>query len=124
MKPSISKPIIYVLLGFSVGLLSPISCMAEQIAISNSSFDINSKKLKKLLLGKSYNARLYFLKDISQENLFTRRYAGKSASSINRKWQRLVFSGRVKPPVIVATVDEMIQAIANNRKAIGHIDRQ
>jgi hypothetical protein len=122
LKLSILKPVIYALFYFSVCFLPSLSCVAEQIAIANSSFEINSKKLKKVLLGQSYNARLFFLKDINQKNLFTRRYAGKSASSINRKWQRLVFSGRVKPPVIVATVDEMIQSVANNPNAIGHID--
>ncbi len=103
-------------------LLSTQILYAEQIAITNIAFDLDNKSIKKILLAKSSNSRLYFLKDSNKSNQFTRNYAGKSARSINRKWQRLVFSGRAKSPVLVEDVEEMIDRVSSDSKAVGHID--
>ncbi len=103
-------------------LLSTQILYAEQIAITNIAFELDNKAIKKILLAKSSNARLYFLKDGNKSNQFTRSYAGKSANSINRKWQRLVFSGRAKSPVIVEDMEEMINRVSSDSKAVGHID--
>lgn len=53
-------------------------------------------------------------------------YAGlvnKRLSEINAYWARLVFSGRASPPRTVATVEEMLDIVANNPGAIGYVRR-
>jgi hypothetical protein len=95
---------------------------ASQVVIVHSSSTLDISSIKKILLAKNDNARLYFLMDKRKREQFTRKYSGKSANSIQRKWQRLVFSGRAKPPVIVDSLNNIIKAIANDPKGIGHID--
>jgi len=109
-------------LSFTFLMMSFQLLHAEQVAIINSSNKLNNTAIKKILLAKSRNARLYFLKDTNKKNQFTQKYSGKSAKSINRKWQRLVFSGRAKPPIVVENIEEMILKVASDNKAIGHID--
>ncbi|MEO8135385.1 MAG: hypothetical protein ABI831_15545 [Betaproteobacteria bacterium] len=49
---------------------------------------------------------------------------GKELSEIQSYWARLVFSGQGSPPRQMDSADEVIETVANNKGAIGYIDRK
>lgn len=53
---------------------------------------------------------------------FYQSLVGKDVSEINAYWARLVFSGRVRPPVQVVGADEVLKYVANNPGGIGFVD--
>jgi ABC-type phosphate transport system substrate-binding protein len=48
---------------------------------------------------------------------------GRSLAEINAYWARLIFSGRTQPPRESASEEDIIEAVARNRRAIGYVDR-
>lgn len=116
------KSVFPLLVIIAVNVVWPIQAAAEQVAIVNKASTMNKKMIKRILLAKAGNAHLYLLEDTVKANQFTRSYSGKSVRTVKRKWQRLVFSGRAKAPAKVASSDKMLDLVANDIKAIGHID--
>lgn len=55
---------------------------------------------------------------------FYQKLVGKTLAEINSYWARLVFSGQGSPPRQLTSAEEVIDAVSNNRGAIGYLDRQ
>lgn len=54
---------------------------------------------------------------------FYRALVGRNLSQIRSYWARLVFSGQGSPPRQMKNADEVITAVAENKGAIGYVDR-
>ncbi|MEO8279492.1 MAG: hypothetical protein ABI564_07350 [Ideonella sp.] len=54
---------------------------------------------------------------------FYRALVAKELPEIQSYWSRLVFSGQGSPPRRMESADEVIEAVINNKGAIGYIDR-
>ncbi|MEO8755571.1 MAG: hypothetical protein ABI624_23145 [Casimicrobiaceae bacterium] len=55
---------------------------------------------------------------------FYRALLGKELPEIQSYWARLVFSGQGSPPRQMENSAEVIEIVANNRGAIGYVDRK
>ncbi|GAB3020023.1 type 2 periplasmic-binding domain-containing protein [Bowmanella dokdonensis] len=55
---------------------------------------------------------------------FYQGYLGRTPAQIKAHWSRLIFTGRGQPPQSVPDDKAMIEAIANNPRAIGYIDSE
>lgn len=54
---------------------------------------------------------------------FYRRLVGKSLAEINAYWARLVFSGKTRPPQVVATADGMLRIVATQPGTLAYVER-
>ncbi len=54
---------------------------------------------------------------------FYQRLVRRTPAEINSYWARLVFSGQGSPPRQLSSTDEVLDVVANNRGAIGYVDR-
>lgn len=54
---------------------------------------------------------------------FYRQLVNKELSEINAYWSRLIFSGRIAPPMQARSIEELLDIVSNNPGAIGYIDR-
>jgi len=54
---------------------------------------------------------------------FYRSLVGKELPEIQSYWARLVFSGQGSPPRQMDSAEDVIDIVANNRGAIGYVDR-
>lgn len=55
---------------------------------------------------------------------FYKSLAGKSEAQIDAYWATLIFAGRMLPPVMKPSADEIITAVANDRSAIAYVPEQ
>ncbi|MEO8003727.1 MAG: hypothetical protein ABI771_02395 [Betaproteobacteria bacterium] len=55
---------------------------------------------------------------------FYRALVGKELPEIQSYWARLVFSGQGSPPRQMENAGEVIDIVANNKGAIGYVDRK
>ena len=55
---------------------------------------------------------------------FYRRLVNKDLNQMAAYWSRLVFAGNTSPPVQAGDTQEVIQAVAANRNAIGYVERR
>jgi hypothetical protein len=62
--------------------------------------------------------------DAPERALFYRSLLGKNLDDINAYWARLVFSGRTEPPREMADREAMQARIADDRDAIGYVDKK
>lgn len=60
----------------------------------------------------------------SGKNAFYRNLVNKDMNQMTAYWSRLVFAGNTSPPMQATNVQEVIEAVAANRGAIGYIERQ
>lgn len=59
----------------------------------------------------------------SEKAAFYRALVGKDLGEIQSYWARLVFSGQSSPPRLMENAGEVIETVANNKGAIGYIER-
>lgn len=55
---------------------------------------------------------------------FYKTLVGKDLPEIQSYWARLVFSGQGSPPRQMEHADEVVEIVANNKGAIGYIDKK
>ncbi|MEO5694886.1 MAG: hypothetical protein ABIQ72_17260 [Usitatibacter sp.] len=55
---------------------------------------------------------------------FYRALVGKELPEIQSYWARLVFSGQGSPPRVMDDARQVIETVANNKGAIGYVDRK
>jgi len=63
----------------------------------------------------------------SSENEKAQFYAllvGKEVAEINSYWARLRFSGQGSPPVQAESMEEVLRIVAENKAAIGYVDKK
>ena len=53
---------------------------------------------------------------------FFNRLNGMSLNQVNTYWARLMFSGRVLPPVALPDCREVLRHVSDNPRAIGYVD--
>jgi hypothetical protein len=61
--------------------------------------------------------------EVESKVRFYRSLVGKSLAEINAYWARLVFSGKTRPPQVVATVEEALQYVASHPGAMAYVER-
>lgn len=54
-------------------------------------------------------------------SLLNARVLGKSDAAVKAAWAQKIFSGKVLPPEVVSSNEDMIKAVAANKNAIGYI---
>ena len=59
-----------------------------------------------------------------EKAVFYRALLGKELPEVQSYWARLVFSGQGSPPRQMENADEVIETVANNKGAIGYIDKK
>lgn len=59
----------------------------------------------------------------SVREVFTKEIHGRSVSSIQRFWQRQIFSGTDVPPPELASDREVLEFVRNNAGAIGYVSK-
>ncbi|WP_319244272.1 hypothetical protein [uncultured Propionivibrio sp.] len=115
-------------------LLGPASTAAEMIVFVNPQSGVEQltrTQITNIFLG---NHREYpnglMAKPIDlpvaapEKTLFYRALVNKDLDQMAAYWSRLVFAGNTQPPMQTGTVQEAVQAVANNRNAIGYADRK
>jgi ABC-type phosphate transport system substrate-binding protein len=55
---------------------------------------------------------------------FYRSLVNKDLDQMAAYWSRLVFAGNTQPPVQANSTQDMLQAVATQRNAIGYVDRK
>lgn len=55
---------------------------------------------------------------------FYRRYTGKSPAQVKALWSKLIFTGRGRPPRMLADGAEVLREVRANPLSIGYVDRQ
>jgi ABC-type phosphate transport system substrate-binding protein len=61
---------------------------------------------------------------IGDKDGFYKALVGKELPEIQSYWARLVFSGQGSPPRQMENAEEVIDVVANNKGAIGYVDRK
>jgi hypothetical protein len=54
---------------------------------------------------------------------FYRKLVGKSLAEINAYWARLVFSGKTRPPLQVASAEEALQQVVMRAGGLAYVER-
>lgn len=54
---------------------------------------------------------------------FYRRLVGKSPAEINAYWARLVFSGKTRPPQVVANAEDMLRIVVTQPGTLAYVER-
>lgn len=54
---------------------------------------------------------------------FYRRLVGKSLAEINAYWSRLVFSGKTRPPQVVANPEGMLRIVVTQPGTLAYVER-
>jgi len=54
---------------------------------------------------------------------FYRQLVDKNLAEINAYWARLVFSGKTRPPRVVANDEEAVQFVSRNLDALAYVDK-
>jgi len=54
---------------------------------------------------------------------FYRQLVDKNLAEINAYWARLVFSGKTRPPRVVASEEDAVQFVARNLDALAYVDK-
>jgi ABC-type phosphate transport system substrate-binding protein len=62
--------------------------------------------------------------ETGEKAVFYRALVNKELPEIQSYWARLVFSGQSSPPRLMDNANEVIETVANNKGAIGYIDRK
>ncbi|MBR7781943.1 hypothetical protein [Undibacterium luofuense] len=74
------------------------------------------------------NGALAITVDLSNANpekaMFYQQLIGRELAEVNSYWARLRFSGQGMPPIQAENSDELIRLIADNKSAIGYIERK
>ena len=60
----------------------------------------------------------------AQKATFYRVLVGKELPEVQSYWARLVFSGQGSPPRQMDSADEVLETVANNKGAIGYVDKK
>ena len=58
------------------------------------------------------------------KELFYHALVNKDLNQMAAYWSRLVFAGNTSPPIQAGDIQEVTQAVATNRNAIGYVDRR
>jgi hypothetical protein len=54
---------------------------------------------------------------------FYRQLVNKNPAEINAYWSRLLFSGKTKPPRVIASSDEAVQQVSRHPSALAYVER-
>ena len=54
---------------------------------------------------------------------FYRQLVDKNLAEINAYWARLVFSGKTRPPRVVASDEDAVQLVSRNLDALAYVDK-
>lgn len=61
--------------------------------------------------------------DSSLKASFYRQLVDKNLAEISAYWARLVFSGKTRPPRVVASEEEAVQFVSRNIDALAYVDK-
>lgn len=110
--------------------LSSASKADDLAVISHASVDIDSlseERLRRIFSGKVQywptgdRVVVFVLSPTSEAHqVFCREYLSMFPYQLERLWKRMTFSGQGEPPVIVASMDDLIESVVTTPGAIGY----
>ncbi|VAW48443.1 hypothetical protein MNBD_GAMMA04-1441 [hydrothermal vent metagenome] len=101
-------------------LMMPLSvAFAGVVAVSNPSDSYSKSDVTNAWKGKT-TAQL--VENAAASDAFYSDVIGKSASSVEKKIKRKVFSGRMAPPKTLNSDSEVIKYISSNPGSIGYVN--
>lgn len=128
MKYRLQYTIIFPLL-----LAISVLAKAEIVVVVNAQNpvqELSQRELVDLYMGRNQffpdNAialRLDQAPDSSVRAEFYTKLVNKSVAKVNAYWAKLLFTGRASPPMVLSDSESILQAIRNNRNAIGYMQR-
>lgn len=92
--------------------------MDQIIAISHPSKNITLTEFKKTWYGET---NWIAVQNLSLQSDFYKEILNSNEDKINRKLNRMIFSGRVLPPVVLETDAQVLERVANDPQSIGYI---
>ena len=116
-------------------LLYSVSSVAQSqekiVVVTNPNNDVqvlDKKGLIDLFMGK-YSAfpngkqatPIYIDRDDKLKGQFYKSLVGLPLARVNAYWSRLKFSGRVKPPAIEQTIDDVMQRLEEDESALAYV---
>lgn len=90
------------------------------IAISHPSKNITLTEFKMTWYGQT---NWIAVENLSLRSHFYKEILNSNADEINRKLNRMIFSGRVLPPVVLETDAQVLERVANDPQSIGYINK-
>lgn len=104
---------------------------AAELAVivnKNNAADVNKAMIEKIYSGDmgmwpqgGLIAPIDFPAESAERAAFATRLLGKSGSAYMAAWSIKLFSGKATPPKVMSSDDEVKQAVAGNKNAIGYI---
>ena len=103
---------------------------AQDIAVvASNSFDatkLSKAEIKRIFLSKTNyinNKRIHVLeiKNTSYKRDFYKKVSGKSPVQLRSYWTTLIFTGKAQPPKQIKDMQELIQLLLKDSKAISYI---
>lgn len=88
------------------------------IVICHPSKNITLLDVKKTWYGQT---KWIAVDNLSIQSNFYHKILDSNADEINRKLNRMIFSGRVLPPVVLETDAQVLERVANDPQSIGYI---
>lgn len=115
-----------------LGLLLAWGARAEIVVVvnlENPVHDLSHRELVDLYMGRNLHfpdgslvLRLDQEPDSAIREQFYRTLVNKSVAEVNAYWAKLLFTGRATPPQPVNGSKSVLDAVRNNRNAIGYIE--
>ena len=85
---------------------------------------LSQAQVADIFLGKSSSGTLYDLPESSPlYAAFYEQATGRSVSQVKSTWARIVFSGQAQAPTQLPNSDAVKQAVAEDPRAIGYIEK-
>ncbi len=127
------KKILLLFVILITGLLLSTQALASDLAIvvnkSNVIDSISSNELKKIFLGKKSRwengekIRLFCQQVGDVHKAFTKSFVKKSPQQFYTYWNKILFTGKGRPPMELKNDTEMLKFVAADQNAIGYISR-
>lgn len=108
-----------------ISVTTATNAMAEIVIIASPGVDkkLTRSQVQKLFLGKGSNELVPV--DIKSSNAVSKEFASKvlrkNSAQLKSYWSRLIFTGKGKPPKILASEDAVIKHVRSSRNAIGYV---
>ncbi|MEO6080602.1 MAG: phosphate ABC transporter substrate-binding protein [Steroidobacteraceae bacterium] len=126
-----ARPII-VALQISLGITAAVAHADVVAVVSDTSavMSLNKEQVVAIFLGKSAHfpngtqaVPIDQADSTAARTEFYARFAGKSPAQLRAHWSKIIFTGRGRPPRVVANSSEIKKLLLQNPNAIGYIEQ-
>lgn len=123
----------YLLLTLLIAACAPTACAGDWVLIANPKSGIahlSQDDVTNIYLGRYRRLASGVTAepidqpaDSSLKARFYRQLVDKNLAEISAYWARLVFSGKTRPPRVVANEEEAVQFVSRNVDALAYVDK-